>query len=486
MPNTIRNAPVIVIATIAVICAVGVVRLVPQLGNSVWQDEAYTLLVYAKSGFWGPFTDYSLPNNHMLLSAVLSAYWQPADSVTTLRLLPGLSWLLTLGLMFVCGQRVVGRGGALLGLALLAGSSVAADFALALRGYPFSWPFALLMLLSATIFIRGGRTLALMVFLVTSLAALAILPTNIILSVMCICWVLLIGWREQLPRRQLVLRSLVLACAGFLGGLLYVPHLEHVLASAGWVDWRRGELLAHWFLATLGPYIWLLPIVAVGYFQRARQISSQARNGNSDLLVISVIGVTIVSIAVAPVVAFPRVLLPTLPLLYLAVGGALWHGLRVLSERVSSRLDLSLAVSALCVFSLGYLGPPCLGQRSTNARSADLCQQYYHEGYNPKKMLAALITDYQDSRLPVVLDAEPAWAFAFLLRNHDEVQPEMLDHRRWREVMGDELPRYVVTNSMLRSSEMLAAMQFLPATNWRMALDTGYFKLFERVASELP
>ena len=185
----------------------------PRLASPVWQDEAATLLLYASGAVLSPFTHYALPNNHMLLSAVLAALWSPGTDPLVLRWLMLGTFGLSLVLTWTVGRRLFGPAAALLGLALFAASALTPAFALQLRGYAFSWPWVLACLLAAHAYLRNGGGVAALALCAT--ACLLILPTNLLATALAVLLAAGLVYRDAVPglRRRLG-TALVLASIG--------------------------------------------------------------------------------------------------------------------------------------------------------------------------------------------------------------------------------------------------------------------------------
>lgn len=127
---------------------IGVLLVLPRLFDAVWQDEAYTLLEFASHGFLYPFTDYHLPKNHVLLSALLSIWGVPGDSIVALRSPFLLAFIVSMGLLAWAAKRMAGNIAALLAVAFFAFSTITENFALQLRGYGIPWLFVTMMVLA--------------------------------------------------------------------------------------------------------------------------------------------------------------------------------------------------------------------------------------------------------------------------------------------------------------------------------------------------
>lgn len=459
------------------------VALLPHLFDDVWQDEAVTLMFYAAQGFWYPFSDYSLPNNHPLFSAVLAAWWQPGASVPQLRALPALLWGLSLACLLVFGRGLLGRAATAIALALWGGSAVTAAFALALRGYAFSWPFVLIEAAAAVAFIARGNTPAAVGFTLVAAANVAIVPTNLLVTAVCIAWATCIGWTEHAAQRAACVRRAGLAVLlGAAGLLVFLPHLAQLRQHAQMVTshWSSAALSAHWLLATLGQYALLAPLAAGGLVvgRRARRVPARP-GGWRALQLLGVLSLLVpAALALLPVAVFPRTLVPLLPLWYLALGGVLAHGITALARRAHQHPRPWLVVLLALVFVCGRLVPACGGRFDAGAGEADLCQQYYHRDYYPAAMLAAVVARVSGVRPRILLDAEAqAVAYYFWVK---PTRPLLLvGHLNWRAVFGDSVaPDLVLSHSPDQVRRALLAVTARTPARITVALDTGYFKLY--------
>ena len=65
---------------VAVVLLLAILAQLPHLADDAWEDEAATLVLFAAQDVAHAFSDYRLPNNHMLFSAALSLWWSRGDS----------------------------------------------------------------------------------------------------------------------------------------------------------------------------------------------------------------------------------------------------------------------------------------------------------------------------------------------------------------------------------------------------------------------
>jgi hypothetical protein len=475
--------PKLYLFTVIALLLLGVIRVLPGLADEIWQDEAATLLLFASQGVLHPFVDYTLPNNHMLFSAVLAALWSPGQDPQLLRLLMLGCWGLTLLLFAVIGPRVVGRAATLVGLALLAASSLAIDFGLQLRGYAFSWPWTLLTLLAALRFMQCGLRRHGTALAVVALANVLILPTNLLGNALC---VLLAGVHTGCTQgftpawRRRAAMGLVLATSG-IG--YYVMVWVELLAHAGhrWSDWSRAELLGHWALASTGQFLWFLPLagLAVAHtFTRPgfwRMPASDAvRNGALALMFAVIVGATVLTLPLTP---FPRNLVPLLPLAALVIGALLMDGLRALGGWANIAVERLVVPLALVVFAVGHLTPACGGLWTGRSRPADLCRQFYHQDYSPPRTWQALRETFADHAVPVMLDAETMSTLALLRQGALPDGLDLVDFRQWAQRFTTT-PAFAVADSEAQVRRLLERGGMSAPLVTERLWSTGHFKLY--------
>jgi len=471
------------VITVIALLLLGVIRVLPGLADEIWQDEAATLLLFASQDVLHPFVDYTLPNNHMLFSAVLAALWSPGQDPQPLRLLMLGCWGLTLLLFVVIGQRVVGRAATLAGLALLAASSLAIDFGLQLRGYAFSWPWTLLTLLAALRFMQCGSRRHGAALALAALANVLILPTNLLGNTLC---VLLAGLHTGCTRGftpgwwRRAAMGLVLATSG-IG--YYVMVWAELLAHAGhrWSDWSRTELLGHWTLASTGQFLWFLPLAGltlVHTFTRPDfwrvPASDAVRNGALALMFAVVVAVAVLTL---PLIPFPRNLVPLLPLAALVIGAVLVDGLRALGGYTNIAVERLVVPLALAVFAVGHLTPPCGGLWTGQSRPADLCRQFYHEDYSPSRTWQALRETFADHAVPVMLDAEAMTTLALLRQGALPDGLDLVDFRQWSRRFT-AAPAFAVADNEAQVRRLLQRGGMSAPLITERLWSTGHFKLY--------
>ncbi len=471
------------LAGVVALCVLlAIANEMPHLADDAWQDEAATLMVFAAHGVSHAFTDYSMPNNHMLFSAALSLWWSQGDSIVHARLLPALMWLISTALFIVVGRRSLGWPATAFGLALWTSSVLVAAFQLGLRGYAFSWPFTLLLFTACQHFIVDGRRRAALLVLGAGVASLAILPTNAVVVAVCVSWaVLRDGIEHRALRRAAVLRAAIAAILGLLGVLLYLPHRAELQAHMhhGFSHWSGIEVITHWLLASSAPYWPLLPLLLFGTWIAWRAETLDARRaGHSALaLVASLWGVMPLAVLLSPTPLVPRALVPLLPLWCLALGGLLAPGVINLASRDGRPMAPSLAMVAALCFALGHLVPACGGFDWRFPAGDDLCHQYYRRpDYRPAALLRAIDAHFGGEA--VLVEPGTLWPLAFVQWNAGLHHALIRDIGQWPQGAAATLPRLLVSESRAAGLALLARVTHAQPRELVEVLDSGVLKLY--------
>ncbi|MGQ0587327.1 MAG: hypothetical protein ACT4PK_09010 [Gammaproteobacteria bacterium] len=467
----------------------GILLALPHLQDPVWQDEAYMLMNFSDRGFLYPFTDYHLPNNHVLFSALLALWSDPGDSVPYTRLLPLSCFVLALPLLYVGVERLAGRPAAIVALVLFAMSPVTRDFAAQLRGYAASWvPLSALLLLTPRLALDGRKASGVL-YAISAVASVAILPTNLWFCLALALWgcALCLGHADA-SRSRRGARVAVLLGAPLLGLAAYVLVWEQLLAAANkpWGGWGYAAAGLHWIEATLSNQLWLLPVAVLGLTALARRLMDPAERRaarGEALLLLSLAASLGLMAALLRYPPLPRTYVPALPLWYAAVALVLagaWR-LRPLAASPVAAVGVFMAV-VLGLFVTSWRGSPCGGTPPESAFPQDLCHAFYRQEYRPGLVAAALGALPRQDQLTVVTDDEAFWALSFLVRQGEVAFPlELVDLKTWekeeRDAAGVRPPGLVVTRSQPALEHMITGLG-LSARPYREIADTGYFKLY--------
>lgn len=466
---------------VAVVLLLAILAQLPHLADDAWEDEAATLVLFAAQDVAHAFGDYRLPNNHMLFSAALSLWWSRGDSMTSARLVPAVSWLCSMALMIVCGRRTLGWYATALGIALWSGGALAAVFAVALRGYGFSWPWTLLVMFAAQRYVVDGQRSAGLLYVVASFACLAILPTNAMVIAVCVTWSLLLGRQADGTLRRGVLGRAALALpAGLLGALVYLPHRAQLLSHMhnGFSRWSSAEVLGHWWLASSAQYWPLLPLMVYGAFvTRTALDADRDRDARRAVaLAASLLLVVPLAVLLSPTALVPRALVPLLPLWCLAGGGLLVPAVTRAAAIWRWPLPQTCAALVLICFALGRLVPACGGVAWQFPPGDDLCHPFYRHDYRPALLLHALDQHYAGA--PVLIESRAVWAMIFAQWNARSQRVLLLDQASWRSTLATRAPQLVVSASQSAARAVAVQVMAREPRVVRQVLNSGVLKLY--------
>ncbi len=447
----------------------------PHLADDPWEDEAATLLMFASGAPLDAFRDYRLPNNHMLFSAALAAWWSRGDSVLHARLLPAGVWLVSMALMTWVGRRTLGWPATALGLALWSGAALTSAFAIALRGYAFAWPCVLVMLACAPAWVARGTWRDGLCCALAGALAVLVLPTNLMAVAACLLWALL-GTRppRALPPLAAWGRAALAGGVAALALLVYLPHRAQIAAfvAHGFSQWSTAQVMTAWTLASTGQFWPLAPLLLWGAW-RARQ-DADARRALELLCALASVAALAVGFSPTPLV--PRALLPLLPAWCLALGGLLYAAARAAFERWSLPAGPLLAALALLCFACGRVLPPCAGVKNGFPPGDHVCRQYYRDGYHPAAMLAAIANRFPD--VPVLVAPRESFALAFAQWNGGERRARLLEANQWQARYPERLPTLVVAATPDAARATLATLTSAPPRALERVLDGGAIGLY--------
>ncbi len=462
---------------------------IPELHNSIWQDEAYSILHFHNRPFFYSFTQYPRPNHHPLFNAAMSLIWDPGDPIVHARFALLIWFVATLAIYVFAVNQLFGFSCAVLAAAVFGASNITHAFALQIRGYGFSWLFVSALLWLVPQFCRSGRISVYAAILALQAAIVATIPTNVFVSLFFAAWgigTLLLY--EHLPRHVVVRRGFMLAITPIVGFVAYLGLLPQLTAHAtrAWSDWTSGELIWHWLTTLAKDFPWLLLVVPVCFAQacfmrdRGGGQSRGPRITPTSLFVVCLITAIVGSLAIVPQVPFPRTYVPFLPLISLTIA--------VMVDRLLSnfRARAKLRYAPLAFFSIAILGyaqtlSVCAKDRASSVHHHDLCVQHYRGPYYPELLANDLQQIATHDPLLVVSSTETTFALQFLIK-HLKYKSDysMLYYKRWPEFRNrvyENVRIVFVANSEAELNEMLAPMGYLPAQFERLS-DRGYFKIF--------
>lgn len=244
------------------------------LQKDFWFDERWTLTDFVSLGFWGLFTDYHQPNNHMVFTALLVLWKKGCDAAGLpekfLRLLP---WVFSIGsvaILYAVVEARRGRGAAVWACLLYATSHFFLWHACQLRGYALSClEVSAGLLLAHHIILRpsAGR---LALFCLLAAVAVGTVPTNLV-TFSCIgLWAAVELRRQGLEKTgRWAAKSAALVAAPLPGLVFYLWHpvvreqfFSHSVNASTWKDVASlyGELAEKY----LADFVWVLPLLAAG------------------------------------------------------------------------------------------------------------------------------------------------------------------------------------------------------------------------------
>lgn len=467
-----------------VICIfAGISQVFPHMGDPVWQDESYTLLNFSSRGFFYPFTNYHLPNNHVLLSALLSG-WSPGDAVSHLRLPLFLAFVASMALLVWTTVRNFGATAAIATTLLFALSTITANFALQLRGYGLSWLPVGLMLWALPAYVIHRKKGAGLLYSLAGAGLLALLPTNVIVYGVFLVWgwalIFFSSWSIREKRKQLLLIIL-----GPMSGLLaYLGIWSQVLAASGhgFSDWGKFALVVEFARTFFSEFWLLLPFVFVGCYFLISEIRQGSKQAYIELaLALSLLIVPALFLLIVKQAPFPRNLVPLLPVICVVTGVMVAKGWQTCTNISFLRNVPLLAILAIATFTLKFLGPGCESVSEIN-RVSNLCRLYYQQDYQPEAVAQYILNHPVGRDSVIVTGYEGLYALGFLQINYD-LGMHLENYRNyWPSSLKQGLP-WLVTAGDAGLSHMLQQMN-VNALLYRQALDTGYFKIY--VPATLP
>lgn len=451
---------------------VGVGVVLPHLFDAIWQDEAYTLLGFASRGFLYPFTDYHLPNNHVLLSAMLSLLWSPGESVIAMRLPFLLAFIASMGLLVAIARKIAGEMVAVLTVIFFSFGTVASNFALQLRGYGISWLFVSLMIWALLAWIEHGQARFGFIYGLAGAILLAIVPTNLLTCLVIMSWGAVLICQQSIALRDKMQRLLTLCGLPLLGLSAYIAIWPQVLAASGraFSDWTKAGAYAEFYLSYLSDFLVVLPIVLLGV------IAGRNCNGNAyrpGWLMACVILVPIMFLAVLKNPPFPRNFVPLIPLISLSLAIFTAKGLSVLQARRWIQPLPAVVLIGIVILVMKFVGWDCRKVAKLDSVS-NICSTYYQHNYRPESV-AAFLTAHPDNASGVVLaDFEGLFALMFLNANlglgldlayYKTYQPGNISEMPWIVLGGNPATSLAIK---MNASEVIYEVKF----------DSGYFKVY--------
>lgn len=457
---------------------VGVLLVLPRLSDAVWQDEAYTLINFSSHGFLYPFTDYHLPNNHVLLSALLSQWWSPGDSVVHLRLPLLLAFLLSIVILAWGTVRHFGMLAAVIATTFFVSCTITSNFALQLRGYGLSWLFAALMLWSLPSYLLDRRWLIAAVFSLAGGALLALIPTNLIVYGVLIAWGWWLVFLDQAPTDVKVRQLLAITLAPLLIGLIaYIGIWHQLLAVAGhgYSDWSKLELVTQLAMTFFSEYWLFLPLIMAGIYYLLKETKQHARQARVELgILLAVLVLPTFFLLIMKQAPFPRNLVPLLPVICVVLG--------MLTSKACAGLGMSPAKGAVVISLLAVVSfairswLPC-GQFIDTNRVGNLCQQYYQHDYQPETVMQYFLKNSLN-QATILTGFEGMYALEFININYG-LGMDIRHYKSYRAGSTRQSP-WIVTEGDEKIDIFIKQLR-LDASSYVQVLDTGYFKIYQPI-----
>jgi hypothetical protein len=468
---------------ILVFMLIGTLLVVPHLFDAVWQDESYTLLNFSSRGFFYPFKDYHLPNNHVLLSAMLSTWWSPGDSIIELRFPFLLVFIVSLGLLAWTTRMMAGNLAAVLAVVFFSFSTVTGNFALQLRGYGVSWLFVILVLSFLPSVCRGGNVLFALIYGLSGAILLAIVPTNLITYLVLMLWGVWFLLDQPLLFRQKLARILILGTP-FLGLVVYIEIWPQILAASnrGFSEWSKADALWEFYKSYIADFLVFLPLAAAGILLWFFGKSSDKKNPyRMRTMLMAIASVPIAFLIVLKNAPFPRNFIPLIPLLSLVMAISVAHALDYLKSKDWVRpMPAIIILTTLCL-TLKMNGWGC--EKFAKLESvSNVCRTYYQHDYQPERVAAFLANRPQASSL-VLTDFEGLYALMFLNVSLG-LGLDLAHYKTYRipdisNVSTDTLPWIVLGGGTASPMQLTMGPRQIAYT---MLLDSGYFRVYGPVS----
>jgi hypothetical protein len=411
----------------ALLCVVGAVSAWPHLADPPWHDEVATLVQFASGRWTYPFLDYSIPNNHVLFSVLLTL-WKDAVGTGTaaLRALPLASFVAATLTLFVAirqwvacsGGRSVALASAILAVVLFTQSHAVLNFALQLRGYCLSWIPVTAAVWAWARWSAGPATASrsrwLWLYALAGALAVGTLPTNLVIfalfGAVIVAGSLLdrgaAGDGEGRPPRW---QALALAASPLAGLAFYAAVWPSFVANAqhAWNPSDRWTSALDYAQGVYRDSVLLLPLAAVGLALLWRRARADRRwtivhPRGALLFAVAVLAGPFAAFALAPNVPFARNFVPLLGVHYGLVSWLVVLGLSALIDAVALRrglqaggavlavtLLLAATATAVAVLREARLREPKVYTLETDTVQT-LYDQYFLNEYDPEAMAAML------------------------------------------------------------------------------------------------
>lgn len=484
-----------------IVLMVGISIQLPHLHDEIWQDEAYMLINYASNGPLYPFTHYRLPNNHPLISSLLSLFWEPLDSTPTIRTLPLFVYALSLFLISFLVARFLDWRIGLLTLILFVSSSVVENFALQLRGYGFSWPLMITLAVLTPLYAKTGLLKWAFWYGLLQALLIGIVPSNAVMSGILIIWGYYLAGSVKAPFSKKLIRIFLLSLLPLLGLLFYTFIWQDLLAHSRrpFSEWQSSELFLH-LSNTLLMETWIVLVALIifsilGYQTRLKLTPTLPKDldagslkkvaGLSDLLTprdILTLLIIILLVALGWIFGasnppFPRNFIPLLPILFLIPSYFLvWLWDSSVKHWFSHYLFIFLSASILILFSFT---PSCDSLSLSAQPKQNLCYLPYRVDFHPTQALLRMYTKSEGKNVMIVTGYDGFYALKIVIDRLPFKNLLLVHYSQWqtkKDKFKISMPSFIVARSTSSMQNMLQAMEI--SHPYRMWNDSGYFKIY--------
>ncbi|MFH1958519.1 MAG: hypothetical protein ABIJ15_08615 [bacterium] len=421
---------------ITVLTLVFAALAIPYLTNNVWFDEAATALLILPRGFFGAFTYYDAPNNHLLYSGLLSVWvkFVPLEKGPEIFLrLPSFLFSLGAALVLLTGfrRRLIFEE-SLLAALLLASSHVFLSFSCQIRGY------ALTVFLSAvalSCFFKilqnpSGNAKLFGIYIITGALSVGVLPTNILFFASLSLYALI--HFDIVPKKifsKNVIGALMFFIGPLLGFLFYVLIGDRLIRNmhfAGLMSsFKHAAVLsAQIFYYLFKDLLFLLPFLIGGFLLLFRGLFKDAGDVEKKEFWMSAVFFLFpfVLVGASRLTVFQRNLLVMLPAWFLAAVILLRMSVKfILCRFKRGNYKTVLNIIAAAVVISAFITETRLGREARREKKAqDVYYQYYNSPkFLPGRTVTALKSFQREKKLIVITDESDLLSLKFysIIRN---------------------------------------------------------------------
>ncbi|MFH1353116.1 MAG: hypothetical protein ABIH68_06060 [bacterium] len=410
---------------IAAVSLVFAALAIPYLTNNVWFDEAATALLILPRGFFGAFTYYDAPNNHLLYSGLLSVWVKfvpPEKGPEIVLRLPSFLFSLGAALVLLTGfrRRLIFEE-SLLAALLLASSHVFLSFSCQIRGY------ALTVFLSAvalSCFFRilqnpYGSAKLFGIYIITGALSIGVLPTNILLFASLSLYALI---HFNLVPKKIFSKNVIGALMFFIGPLLgflfYVLIGDRLIQNMHFADLissfkHAAVLSAQIFYYLFKDLLFLLPFLIGGGILLFRGLFKDAGEDEKKEFWMAAVFFLFpfVLVGASRLTVFQRNLLVMLPAWFLGAVILLRRSVKFILRRFKrGNYKTVLKITAAAVVISAFITEARLARAYRSDRQEKKEQDVYYQYYNSPKFLpgrtAAAIKNFQREKKMIVITDE--------------------------------------------------------------------------------